>query len=311
MDKPVTVLYDSEISRGQFWQEKIGKYYPDVRFYVWPEPVDLDSVDVLVVWKVSSDLLEKLPNLKAIFTVSAGIDQIDFAVIPERVDIVRMIDEDLSDQLAEYAVMSALMIYRDMPGCQKNQKVKQWLPFNVPLAKEYHVGIMGLGQQGLKIIERLKPFHFKLSGWSRSMHTIEGVSCYNEATPDDFLASLNVLICVLPLTDSTRGILNTSLFDMLPEGSSVINIGRGEHLVSEDLINALDRHHLRYAILDVFGQEPLADNDPLWSHPDITITPHIAGVTRPESGFESFIKSLRAWCNGEKPAGLVLRNRGY
>nr|WP_321385071.1 glyoxylate/hydroxypyruvate reductase A [uncultured Vibrio sp.] len=309
--KSLEVLYYSEEKRGRIWQESMSKHHKTINFHVWPDEVELASIDVLVVWKLTSDLISKMPNLKAIFTVSAGIDQIDFTIIPSHVDVVRMIDEDLSNQLAEYAAMSVLMLYRRALDYLQCKSAKQWKPLSIKLTRNTHIGIMGLGKQGLKIIEKLKPFDFHLKGWSRSLHSIDGVSCYDQNNLNRFLSDLDILLCVLPLTENTKNILRKKLFSQLPAGCSLINIGRGEHLIEEELIQALNSGQIGNAILDVAVVEPLPEESELWTHPKVMVTPHIAGVTRPESGFESLEKSLLEWREGQKPEGLIDRRKGY
>lgn len=311
MREKLTVLYHSEKNRGLAWQSYIKAEHPNINFYVWPEIDDLSLVEVLVIWKIPEGLIEKLPNLKTIFTVSAGIDQINFEKIPEHVDVIRMIDNDLSDQLAEYSLMSVLMLHRQAFEYLNQQSKSQWVPMTTQPAHKVKIGIMGLGQQGQKVIQRIQPFGFNLRGWSKSQHSIEGVVCYKENELETFLSELNILICVLPLTNETKGILNKKLFTTLAKGCSIINIGRGEHLIIDDLVECLNSGQLHRAILDVMEQEPLDTIHPIWQHPKVMITPHIAGMTRPEAGYQTWIKSLLEWHSGLKPAGLVSRDRGY
>ncbi len=311
MSEKLTVLYHSEKNRGFAWQSYIKTKYPHIHFYVWPEIDDLSQVEVLVIWKVPEGLIEKLPNLKTIFTVSAGIDQINFETLPAHVDVIRMIDSDLSDQLAEYSLMSVLMLHRQAFEYLNLQSKSQWTPISTQPAHNVTIGIMGLGQQGQKIIQRLKPFGFNLRGWSKSQHSIDNVACYNEKKLKDFLFGLDILICVLPLTWETKGILNNKVFSAVAKGCSIINIGRGEHIIIDDLIENLNSGQLHRAVLDVMEDEPLNQSHPIWQHPKVMITPHIAGSTRPESGYQTFIKSLLDWHSGLKPAGFVSKNKGY
>lgn len=172
--------------------------------------------------------------------------------------------------------------------------------------------MMGLGVLGCAVLERLAQFGFALSGWSRSPRTLPGVDCHAgaDALPA-FLEGCDVLICLLPLTTETRFILNASLFASLPRGASVVNAGRGGHLVAADLIAALDSLHLSAAVLDVAEPEPLPAGDPIWSHPRIWLTPHIASVSQPESGAEAVIANILRERNGEPLIGLVDPQRGY
>ena len=308
----MVILYNSMPKRGQHWQQRLKQDFPDVEFRLWPDHGDLNEVTGIVVWKVDTELLAQLPNLQVIFTVSAGIDQIPLDCIPESVQLIRMIDHDLEQQLTEYSCATALSIYRGFHLYREAQAQSSWKPHSVGPASEYRIGVMGLGQQGKAILRGLKPFGFALSGWARSQYSLEGVDCFagNEHLPD-FLNQLDILLCVLPLTEQTRDILNQTLFEQLPQGAALINIGRGEHLVEQDLINALNEQHVSYAVLDVTREEPLPKEHPFWLHPKIMLTPHAAGLTRPESGYQSFIKNLQSYLNGEKAIGWVDRNKGY
>jgi glyoxylate/hydroxypyruvate reductase A len=171
---------------------------------------------------------------------------------------------------------------------------------------------MGLGLLGQAVLDRLKHFGFPLAGWNRSPRTIEGVSCYagTLALPD-FLAQTDILVCLLPLTDETRGILNTNLFEALPRGAHLVNVGRGGHLVEADLLEALERGQLSGAMLDVAEQEPLPAGHPFWSHPKILLTPHIASMTTPETAVEFVLDVIDRHRRGETLPGLVDRQRGY
>lgn len=170
---------------------------------------------------------------------------------------------------------------------------------------------MGLGVLGCAVLEALKPFGFALRGWGRTARALDGVTCF--AGVDGmarFLAGCDILICLVPLTPETEGILNADLFAALPEGASIVNVGRGGHLVGADLIAALDGH-LSAAVLDVFAPEPLPASDPLWSHSRVWVTPHIASVSLPEGGAEAVIANIHRDRRGEPPLGLVERHRGY
>ncbi|MCY1297526.1 Glyoxylate/hydroxypyruvate reductase A [compost metagenome] len=171
---------------------------------------------------------------------------------------------------------------------------------------------MGLGEQAKAILASLRGFGFALSGWARSEQHIDGVDCYAGAGQlPEFLAQCDILLCVLPLTAETQGILDRELFDQLPRGAALINIGRGGHLVEQDLLDALASGQLSAAVLDVLQEEPAATEHSFWNHPQILLTPHIAAMTQPDSAFSVLLENIRRHQRGEPMLGLIDRTRGY
>jgi glyoxylate/hydroxypyruvate reductase A len=192
------------------------------------------------------------------------------------------------------------------------QRERTWREIQITQAAKRRVGIMGLGLLGQAVLERLKAFGFPLAGWNRSPRTIEDVSCYAGGQAlSEFLARTDILVCLLPLTSETRGILNTRLFEALPRGGQLVNVGRGGHLVEADLIEALDHGVLSAAVLDVAEHEPLPAGHPFWSHPRILLTPHIASMTTPEAAVEFVLETIARHRRGEALPGQVDLDRGY
>ena len=186
-----------------------------------------------------------------------------------------------------------------------------WRTWVIP-AGSRRIGIMGLGVLGQAVLEALGRFGFSLAGWSRSVHTVPGVACHAGAAGlPAFLAGCDILVCLLPLTPQTRGILNAGLFNELPRGAAVVNVGRGPHLVADDLLAALEQGQISAAVVDVTDPEPPPPQHPFWSHPRIWLTPHIASTVQPESGADAVIANIRRHLRGEAPIGLVDRARGY
>ena len=174
------------------------------------------------------------------------------------------------------------------------------------------MGVMGLGTQAQQILATLAPFGFALSGWARSVHEIEGVDCFaGHAQLSAFLGQCDILLCVLPLTEQTEGILDQNLFALLPRGAGLINMGRGGHLVEGDLLEALESGQLGGAILDVLQVEPAAADHPFWGHPQVVLTPHVAAMTQPASAFGVLLENIRRFERGERMVGQIDRNRGY
>jgi glyoxylate/hydroxypyruvate reductase A len=307
------LLYKSgEVKRGERWAKLFAERAPDIEFRVWPDAGDARDIRYMAAWTPPPDLATSYPNLEVVFSVGAGVDQLDFATFPAHLAVVRMVEPGIAKAMAEYVSMAVLMLHREAITYGDQQRARVWKAHEQRAAATRRVGVLGLGMLGQAVLAALAPFGFPLSGWSRSPHRIEGVQCYAGVEQRDaFLGQCDILICLLPLTPETRGILSAPLFAKLPAGAAIINIGRGGHLVDRDLIAALDRGHLSAAILDVFEHEPLPKDHPFWSHPRIFMTPHVASITQPDDAFEVLLGNIRRHQRGEPMVGLVDRGRGY
>jgi glyoxylate/hydroxypyruvate reductase len=308
----MTFLYKSDPVRGAVWAELFARKMPELPFRIWPEIGDPNEVRYLAAWQPPADLATRFPNLEVLFSTGAGIDHFDFSVIPEKLPVVRMVESGIIDGMVEYVTLSVLSIHRDWRTYIDQQRAGNWQVHRVHPASSRRIGVLGLGVLGRAVLESLCGFGFSCAGWSRSPQQIEGVECYaGQDGLQQFLARTDILICLVPLTDSTRGILSKPLFDRLPPGATVINVGRGGHLVQEDLLQALDEGRLGNAILDVCEPEPLPSDHPFWRHPKITLTPHIASMTQPETAVEAVLENIRRHREGLPMVGLVDRARGY
>src|SRR3954468_14584022 len=245
-----------------------------------------ESIDYFVGFRPAPGFLKSLPQLKAVISLGAGVDGfLQDPDYPKAVPLVRSVDPNLAIQMGEYVAMHALMIHRHQRFFDAAQAEHQWRQRMLTRnAADIRVGILGLGTIGAHIAAKLQCFDFQTLGWSRSRKEAPGVKSFAGAQElPSFLGQCDILVCVLPLTPDTRGILNAALFAQLPRGAYVINVARGAHLIEADLIAALDSGHLAGAVLDVFQPEPLPQDSPIWRHPKITATPHIAGITEPRS----------------------------
>lgn len=305
-------LFKSSAERGTVWAGAFARLLPDMPFRTWPDVGDADDIRYLAAWTVTRDLLAGLPNLEVLFSVGAGVDQLDLSQVPPQVTVVRMVEPGLTDGMVQYATFATLALHREMLDYGQAQTDHRWAPRPLLPAGQRRVGVMGLGHLGTAVLAALRPFGFALRGWSRSGGDVEGVEIFagSNALPA-FLSGCDILICLLPLTNDTRGILCRNSFDLLPRGAGIINVGRGGHLVEQDLLDALDSGHLSGAVIDVLNTEPAAPDHPFWSHPRILLTPHVASQTRDDSSAEVLIANIRRHQAGQALLGQVDRTRGY
>lgn len=309
----MSVLYRSDAARTQVWARFFAAHAPDIDFRTWPDNTgDLNEVEYLVSWQAGADFLASMPNLKVLFASGAGIDHIDLNAVPEHVTVVRMVEPGIVNGMVEYTTMSVLALHRNLFDYADMQSRAEWRPIPVMPASARTVGVMGLGVLGQAVLERLGVFGFRLVGWNRSRKSLPGVECFagDDALPA-FLAQCDVLVCLLPLTDATRGILGERLMSLLPPGAALINVARGPHLDHPALLAALDSGRLSRAILDVADPEPLPLDHPFWRHPRVMITPHIASMTQPYTAAPVLLANLRRHMAGEGLRDVVDRGRGY
>jgi glyoxylate/hydroxypyruvate reductase A len=308
----MTFLYKANETRGLVWARHFAERAPELPFRLWPDIGDPAEVRYLAAWVPPENIAANFRNLELVFSIGAGVDQFDVSQLPPHVPLVRMLEPGIAEGMVEYVTMAVLALHRDLLPFIAQQRDQIWREIQCTQAAKRRIGIMGLGLLGQAVLERLKHFGFPLAGWNRSPRTIEGVSCYaGQQSLPDFLTQTDILVCLLPLTDETRGILNTSLFEALPRGAQLVNVGRGGHLVEADLLDALERGQLTGAVLDVAEQEPLPAGHPFWRHPGILLTPHIASMTTPETAVEFVLDIIARLRRGETLPGRVDRERGY
>ena len=304
----MALLYTSDPQRGAIFAERFARTLPDLPFHVSTAP-DPAAVEFLVAWTVQPDLVQSYPNLRLLFSVGAGVDQLDLAALPSQVRVVRMLEPGIPQQMREYITLATLALHRDLPLYIGQQREALWKPGRNRPAGERRVGVMGLGQLGQAALDALSPFGFQLGGWSRSPRKLPGVETFTDLSA--FLHRTDILVCLLPLTAQTTAILNEDLFFGLPRGAALIHAGRGRQLDQKALLAALDAGQLSAAWLDVTDPEPLPREHPLWTHPRVVITPHIACQTRAAEGADHVIDGIRAYRAGLPIPGLVDRARGY
>ncbi|WDH20114.1 2-hydroxyacid dehydrogenase [Pseudomonas chlororaphis] len=307
----MALLYKADPVRGEHWRALFAEQAPDIQWRAWPDLGNPEEIRYLAAWQAPDDL-SLLPNLEVLFALSAGVDQLDLARLPPELPVVRLLDPGITRGMCEYASFAVLSLHRDMLRYRQQQLARCWQAHLLQPAAQRRVGVMGLGQQAQQILATLRPLGFALSGWARSAHRIDGVQCFagNQQLPA-FLSQCDILLCVLPLTEQTQGILDRELFRQLPRGAALINMGRGGHLVEQDLLDALASGQLSGAVLDVLQQEPAPAEHPFWDHPQILLTPHIAAMTQPQSAFAVLLDNIRRHQRGEPMLGQIDRTQGY
>lgn len=312
MDQKATFLYKADPERGRIWAQVFAQAAPGIDFRLWPDIGDPTQVAYLAAWEPPDGIAQRFPNLRVLFSTGAGIDQFDLDALPAEVPLVRMVEPGIIDGMIEYVVFSVLALHRDMPAYRRQQACEQWRPIQVRTAASRRVGVLGLGSLGQAVLARLKLFGFDCAGWARSPRAVDGARTFSGADGlAAFLGRTDILVCLLPLTDETRGMLCARLFDALPRGASLVHVGRGQHLRDADLLAALDAGQIGEAILDVTDPEPLAAGHALWRHPRVWLTPHIASMTQPETAARVVLDNLRRHRDGEPLVGLVDRGKGY
>ena len=293
----MNILYATDTERGiERWREEFAKVDSSLTIYGLNDEYDPLAIDVVLAWKPASGIFPTLKNLKLTQSLGQGVDHIiKCPDLQREVPIARIIDTDMSIQMSEYTLYGTLKAFRKLQIYHQQQNQGEWLPRSRHFHETFTIGILGLGELGGAVATSLYQNGFtNLRGWSKSAKSISGVQSFagNESL-EEFAAGLDVLICLLPLTKETRDILNLDLFKKLNEGAYLINPARGEHLVDEDLLTALENGYLSGALLDVFREEPLPQDHPFWKDPRIELTPHIAAATNPRTAAEQIIHNIQ------------------
>lgn len=296
--------------RARSLVRSLNRHDPDLDVRVWPETGDREEIQFAVTWNHTPGALSGLKYLKAVSSFGAGVDHLLRDPQLPSVPVTRIIYADLADEIAEFITAVILNHKRNLFHHFQEQKAGRWSP----LARKTmnSAGILGLGALGKPAARRLAAAGFDVFGWSRTLHAIPGVACYSgENGLYKLLPHVHFLVCMLPLTQKTAGILNARVFERLPGGACLINVGRGQHLVESDFLAALDSGRLGGACLDVFDQEPLTAGHPYWGHPKIFLTPHIAGITDPDSAALQIAENYRRLIKGLPLINRINRRAGY
>ena len=305
------LLIDSISKDLSPWVAGLKEALGDDTVITWEEMNDPADVTTAVIWNHRPELFAKLPAVKLIASLGAGVDHIlKDPLIPKGAQITRVISEHLSTPMSNYCLGAVLHYKKQFDKYLEDKSLKRWDQQFEP-ERDIRVGILGLGVLGADLAGKLIQLGFPVSGLSQSRKSLPGVTSYVNDEMDDFLSAINLLICMLPATSSTKGILSSSLFNKMPMGSFLVNVARGHHQINADIFEALESGQLAGAFLDVFPEEPLPDESPLWTHTKVFITPHIAVVTKLAAAVPQIAVNHRRVINGEPLTGLVDREKGY
>lgn len=307
------LLFKSDIDRADWWRDEIAKRRPGLEFRAWPETGDTAEIDYALVWKPPAGELARCPNLRLIVSLGAGIDHLtEDPELPRGVPICRMVDRYLTMRMTEYVVLHVLRHHRRQRAYDAQQRARAWEWLGEPAAADRKVGVMGLGVLGGDAAAKLAALGFDVAGWTRTSKQLPGIEGFHGPEGlDRFLGRTEILVCLLPLTPETRGIINRQTLAALPRGASLVNAARGGHLVEDDLLAALDAGHIAEATLDVFAEEPLPKQHRFWSHPRVTVTPHVASITDPTSSADFLVEQIRRLEAGEPLQHLIDSATGY
>lgn len=310
----MAILYAAEADEATQWTESLAALDKSLNIRFWPDWGNPAEIDFVIVGGKSPGDLSIFPQLKAIQSTWAGVNHLlRSAGLPAGVPIARMVDRGLTGSMTEFVVYQVLDELRRGPELRAAQESGQWLDMIARSAADFSVGILGLGTLGTDIAQKLAGLGCRMRGWSRSAKDAgPGITSFAGADSlPSFLQDLDILICLLPLTNDTENILNAGLFAHLPDGAVLINVGRGAQLHEADLIVALDSGKLSRAVLDVFRTEPLPEAHPFWRHPKITLTPHVAAITRAGTGADDILENYRRAMAGRALLNQVDISKGY
>ena len=292
------VNLDKQIGSAAAWRDNFADQLPDLEIRIWPDAGEVADIEYLAFIRPDFDILPRLPNLKAMFSRSAGVEAfVNHPKLP-KVPLGKVEPSGGDPMMTEYVVMHVLRFHRDMPGYQAAQAAREWRRTTIVRPEQRRIGFLGYGMMAKAPALVLQSLGFPVSAWVRSPREAAEVPIFHGADQlERFLGQTDIAVCLLPLTRETEGIFCARTFAMMPRGAMLVNVGRGGHVVAEDLIKALDSGQLSYAALDALRPEPLPPESPFWLHPKVTVMPHVARrptVTQLVTEMAANIRSIEA-----------------
>jgi glyoxylate/hydroxypyruvate reductase len=297
------------------WRNHFAALMPELDVRGWDDrEIDDAQVDFVLVWEPTPGRLARMSGLRIVFSSGAGVDHITAdRTVPEHLPIIRMMTPETTERMSDYVMAACFGIARDFPAVHAAQRRREWdMELFGKRSSETTVAVLGLGELGSVCAQRLALNGFRVKGWSRSARSLPGVACFSGAEMQaGMLSDADIVVNLLPDTPQTQRLIDAAFIAKLPAGASIVNVGRGPQLVVADLLDALERGHLRSAYLDVFDQEPLAADSPLWSHPRVIVTPHVASLPSRRARAEQIVRTLRDHLEGRPLQHVYSRALGY
>ena len=301
----------SQTANLDFLRPMLVAANPSLDVVTWPDPRCLDA-EVAVCWNSPPGVYAQMPKLRLVHSIAAGVDNVVAEQDVSQLPVCRVVDPMLAEGMLQFVLWGVLHFHRKLDQAMASQRIQEWKRPRQTPASSCRVGLMGMGELGGHIAKRLPLLGYPVSGWARTPREIPGVTMFSgEESYGDFLAQTDVLVCLLPLTAQTRGILCERTFSALPKGAALIHCGRGEHLVEADLIAALGSGQLRGAVVDVFEQEPLPVDHPLWTTPGLVVTPHMATMATYDVVVQQVVRNIAQMHEGAPYFNQVDITRGY
>ncbi|MEH6578720.1 MAG: glyoxylate/hydroxypyruvate reductase A [Amphritea sp.] len=310
----IPFVHQIDTQEANVWLAALEILLPhcDIRLFSQLSEQERAQASIAIVANPRPDELTQLPSLKWVHSVWAGVERMVAELSELPFDIVRLVDPNLAETMSEAVLAWVMYLHRDMPRYKAQQATATWQPRPYIEPVERRIAFLGLGELGQKSAQRLRQNGFSVSGWSRSLKNMDAIQCYaGEPGLTELLAQADIIVNLLPLTQDTKGLLNSDFFKQLKSGACVINFGRGATIIEADLIAALDAGQVSHAVLDVFEQEPLETSSELWSHPGITLLPHISAQTSIESASRIVASNIDNYLDNGLMPQVVDKKRGY
>jgi glyoxylate/hydroxypyruvate reductase len=306
------ILFHSNLDSPEEWRAALAVHFSDFTFSTGGDAGDPEKVDIAIVWTIPDGGLERFVNLRAILSLGAGVNQLDPSRLPGHVPLARLVDPSLTRTMVDYAKTAVYRYHRCFHEFERLSRRAEWKFIPPTLTRDTSIGLLGLGELGRAIAAALVAEGFVVRGWSRTPKQLDDVQTYTgRGGLKSMVAVSDIVINVLPLTDDTRNILCRELFGHCRKGACLINMGRGLHLVEQDLLQAIDDEIIADATLDVAAVEPLPPGHPFWNHPHILVTPHVAGLSMPDTASKAMADNIRRAMAGERLLHQVDLARGY